>query len=220
MSSYSGSATPLHFEPGAVIAGRYVVQGKLGLGGMGLVLKVIDRDLNDELVALKLLHAHLYEDETVFRRFRNELLVARSLSHPNIVRLHDIGRAPEGFSYISMEFVDGVSLREVVNSAVDDHGNPCGLAFEKAMGIFLQMLSGVAYAHAKDVIHRDLKPANVLMSKSGEVKLADFGTARILGMDTSLTQTGQSLGTPDYMSPEQIRGSKHNTFFFIIPNRM
>ena len=82
------------------------------------------------------------------------------------------------------------------------------LPFKEAMSIFSQTLSGINYAHGKGVIHRDLKPANVMIDRSGDVKLADFGTARILGMDTSITRTGQLIGTPDYMSPEQIRGEK------------
>jgi serine/threonine protein kinase len=197
----------LNLEKGALIAHRYEVCERIGTGGMGQVFRVVDRELNDEVVALKLLHPHLAEDQNVFRRFRNEVSVARALSHPNIVRTHDIGRAEEGFMYISMEFVDGESLKDKLaesNSAKDIADR---LSFEDEVGILIQILSGVAYAHGKGVIHRDLKPANVLLSRSGEVKLADFGTARILGMDTSITRTGQVIGTPDYMSPEQIRGA-------------
>ncbi len=209
----SSSNSPADLRSGELIAGRFEICERLGTGGMGLVYRAIDRDLNDEVVALKILHAHLASDETIFRRFRNEVLVARSLSHPNIVRTHDIGKAKDGYSYISMEFVDGTSLKEHTLKEIEaDDGSlseqQIALPFEYALSIFCQILSGVSYAHGKDIIHRDLKPANVMISKNGEVKLADFGTARILGMDTSITRTGQVVGTPDYMSPEQIRGER------------
>jgi len=206
------SATLLNVKPGTIIAGRYQVECRIGSGGMGMVFRVIDRDLNNQIVALKLLHPHLAEDEQVFRRFRNEVLVARSLSHPHIVRIHDIGRAEGGFSYISMEYVDGLSLRDYINSKTSQGGGPASLGktlpYDESLTIFSQVLSGIAYAHEKGVIHRDMKPANVMISNSREIKLADFGTARIAGMDTHLTQTGQSIGTPDYMSPEQIQGQQ------------
>ena len=197
----------MNFEPGKLVAKRYEVIQKLGTGGMGLVYLVRDKELNNEVVALKLLHQHLADDEDVFARFRNEVLVARSLSHPAIVRLHDIGRSEEGFFYISMEYVDGSSLKDWIHDLKKRMGgdeNP--LSFPAALKIFYQICCGVAYAHGKGIIHRDLKPANVLMSKSGEVKLADFGTARIGSMSQGLTKTGQVIGTPDYMAPEQIQG--------------
>ncbi len=202
----------MEVSPGAVIAGRFEVVKRIGAGGMGMVFTAIDRELNDNVVALKLLLPHLASDEQVFKRFLNEVLVARSLSHPNICRLHDIGKAESGYYYISMEYVDGVSLKERIapegdpSAASTTQMNFTPLTFEEAIQIFSDVTNGVAYAHSKEVIHRDLKPGNVLISKRGEVKLADFGTARIVGRDTSLTQTGQVIGTPDYMSPEQIRG--------------
>ncbi len=201
------SVSGLIFEPGTVIAGRYEIHERLGAGGVGMVYRALDRDL-DEMIALKLLLPHLAQDENVFRRFRNEVLVARALSHPNIVRTHDMGRAEAGYSYISMEFVDGVSLKDKLVRRTESGEVQPSLSFEEALAILYQVISGVSYAHGRGVIHRDLKPANVLISKAGEVKLADFGTARIMGMDTTLTQTGQVIGTPDYMSPEQIRGEQ------------
>ena len=202
MESRSSQLNPGQIAKGEIIAGRYEVHEQIGTGGMGLVLRVVDRELNNEIVALKLLHSHLAKNESIFKRFQNEVLVARSLTHPNIVRIHDIGRSKEGFSYISMELVDGVSLRDRLER--DDAKE--GLKFDEALRFLFQICSGVAYAHEKEIIHRDLKPANVLLTSTEEVKLADFGMARILGMDTSLTQSGQMIGTPDYMSPEQIRG--------------
>ncbi len=202
---------PTNLAPGSVLAGRFEIQERVGSGGMGLVYRAIDRELNDE-VALKLLHEHLQQDESIFRRFRNEVLVARSLSHPNIVRTHDIGTIQNGPSYISMEFVRGKSLREFLEdrsaAAETIKAGQIEGDFEEALPVLIQILAGISYAHGKGVIHRDLKPANVIISDVGEVKLADFGTARIIGMDTSITRTGQVVGTPDYMSPEQIRGEK------------
>jgi|GEM_PF-4394861 len=204
MDVQSKTITMVSIEPGAVVAGRYEVCEKVGTGGMGTVFRVIDRHLNNEIVALKLLHPHLGDDGEVFARFRNEVLVARALSHPNIVRLHDIGKAEEGFHYISMEFVDGYSLKDRIER--DPALSLPALSFEDALVTLYDLCSAVAYAHAKGVIHRDLKPANVMMTKHHEVKLSDFGTARIVGLSRNFTQTGAVIGTPDYMSPEQIQG--------------
>lgn len=202
--------TQFNVEVGAIIAGRYEVLEEIGSGGMGIVMRCRDHTL-DDIVALKVLHPHLGKDETIFKRFRNELLVARTLTHPNIVRLHDITLAEQGFYCISMEYVDGKSLKETImaaQAALPASGGSLRefLSLQECIRMFVQVLLGVSYAHEKGVIHRDLKPANVLISKKGEAKLADFGTARIVGSDTSLTQAGQMIGTPDFMAPEQIRG--------------
>lgn len=203
--SPNNSFDGFNFPSGSVIAKRYEVVSLIGVGGMGKVFRVIDYELDNEVVALKLLHPYLSQDESIYRRFRNEVLVARSLTHPNIVRTHDIGHTEQGALYISMEFVDGQSLKDKLQQMLSS-GHTLAFEFNETLNIFFHILLGVAYAHGKGVIHRDLKPANVLISSQNEVKLADFGTARILGMDTSITRTGQIIGTPDYMSPEQIRG--------------
>src|SRR5690606_10545048 len=122
------------------------------------------------------------ENPTVFKRFLNEVKVARALSHPNIVRLYDIGSTSDGIHYISMEFVDGSSLSRYLSTL---YGENKKLVHSKEqltslLSIYSKILESIAYAHSKGVIHRDLKPANVLISKEGEVKVADFGTARIL----------------------------------------
>ena len=201
----TGTVGPLgELEPGLLIAGRYRLAERLGNGGMGVVFKAFDEELNDDVVALKLLHRHLAQDETAYRRFRNEVAVARTLTHPNIVRTHDIGRSPEGVSYISMEIIEGESLREQLSRRVDETG--FGFPFAEAIQAMFAIISGVAYAHGKGVVHRDLKPANVMLTTEGEYKLADFGTARVLSVETSITRAGQLVGTPDYMAPEQIRG--------------
>ena len=205
--SANENARILKLGPGSMIAGRFEVVERLGAGGMGIVYKGIDHSLNNQIVALKILNPFLSQNEVVLKRFMNEVLVARSLSHPNIIRIHDIGNTEDGFAYISMEYVDGKSLSDVIMPQGEDSSSDgIALDFNDALSYLFQILNGVAYAHEKGVIHRDLKPANVMISKSGEVKLADFGTARVLGEQTGLTQDGQSVGTPDYMSPEQIRG--------------
>ena len=198
----------LNTKPGSIIAGRYEVIQQIGSGGMGMVFKCHDLTL-DDTVALKLLLPHLASDQGIFKRFRNEVLVARNLTHNNIVRIHDITAGEEGRFCISMEFVDGVSLKDIIYG-IPGHESETqiSLSFEQRLLIFYQILCGVAYAHNKGVIHRDLKPANVLISAQGEVKIVDFGTARVVGTDTNLTMTGQMIGTPDYMAPEQIRGEQ------------
>ena len=198
----------LSTTPGSIIAGRYRIIQQIGAGGMGMVFRCHDMTL-DDVVALKLLLPHLAADESIFKRFRNEVLVARTLTHQNIVRIHDITPAEDGHYCISMEYVDGVSLKDMIYG-IPGHESETqiSLSFDQRLAIYYQVLTGVAYAHGKGVIHRDLKPANVLISSAGEVKIVDFGTARIVGSDTSLTVTGQMIGTPDYMAPEQIKGEQ------------
>jgi serine/threonine protein kinase len=169
---------------------------------MGAVYQVEDLELNSEIVAFKILHQQSEVDPEVFQRFRNEVLIARSLSHPNIVRSHDLGRTQDGTYYITMEYVEGRTLKEVLKG-LDLHDKEIR---QKLYKLFLDVLEGVHYAHSKGVIHRDLKPANILIAKSGEAKIADFGTARSIELSEGLTKTGFSVGTPEYMSPEQIRG--------------
>jgi len=194
--------------PGRLIAERYRVCETIGTGGMGVVLRVQDSELGDEELALKILKPHLLEDEIAFKRFLNEVRVARSLTHDNIVRIYDIGRSVEGMSYISMELVSGKSLKQVIGQHVSIETGTYSLAPRRAAEILLQVMRGVSFAHKKGVVHRDLKPANVLIQENGEVKIVDFGTARVQGAETNLTMTGVSVGTPDYMCPEQIKGEE------------
>lgn len=191
------------FEPGAVIAGRYEVVNLLGKGGMGMVLRVIDRSLDNEPTALKLLYPHHVKDPVVFARFRNEVLVARSLAHPNIVRIYDFGVAGKGYFYISMEFVQGYSLKERIHSP-----HYKDLDFPEICRILYGIGEGLAYAHRKGVVHRDMKPDNILLTPGGEIRISDFGLARSVNIDKGFTQTGETVGTPCYMAPEQIRGQK------------
>ena len=190
---------------GQVIANRYRVERKLGVGGMGMVLQARDLSLNDELIALKLLFPHLVKDRTIFERFRNEVLIARKLTHPNIARTYDFGQADEGIFYISMEYVEGSSL----NARMQQHQDKI-LPFGEILWVLHEVCQGLAYAHSQGVIHRDLKPDNILISHTGQVKLADFGLARSLTHEHALTKTGEAVGTPLYMSPEQIQNEKVN----------
>ena len=190
------------FQQGALIAGRYEVVSPLGKGGMGMVLRVIDRALDNEPSALKILYPHHVEDKVIFARFRNEVLVARALAHPNIVRLYDFGSAGKGYYYISMEYVQGYSLKDRIYSPKLEE-----LSFPEICRILYEIGSGLAYAHKKGVIHRDMKPDNILLTPGGDVRISDFGLARTVAADKGFTQTGETVGTPCYMAPEQISGS-------------
>lgn len=189
--------------PGSLIAGRYEVVRTLGSGGMGSVLQVIDRSLDNETIALKLLYPHLARDKTSFARFRNEVLVARRLSHPNIVRLYDFGHAGNGYYFISMEFVSGGSLGQMIYK---DRRGP--VPFLECLRILRDIAAGIGHAHSMGVVHRDLKPDNILLTERVDVKITDFGLARTLYIDKGFTDTGEAVGTPYYMAPEQLRGDR------------
>ena len=199
-------------QSGTLIDGRYEVRELLGQGGMGTVYLVYDKEL-DTVLALKILHPHLLQNESMMARFSKEAKVARSLNHPNIVRIHDIGLNPRGFTYITMEYIDGYSLREQLNFRAESMASATSTgisrvnSMEEAIDTMIQVLKGISYAHEQGIVHRDMKPDNVMISRQGDVKIADFGTARILGEENRITQTGQLIGTPDYISPEQVAGN-------------
>ncbi|HEY0501961.1 MAG TPA: protein kinase [Lysobacter sp.] len=185
-----------HLAPGTVLAGRFRIEAMLGIGGMGVVYRATDLAL-DVPVALKLLRPELATRADAFERFRQELLMARQVSSPRVVRIHDLAKHDSQW-LISMDFVDGESLDRRL-----DRDGP--LAPDEAVRIARQVAEGLAAAHARDVIHRDLKPANVLVDRDGNAFISDFGVARSLAT-TGLTQSGAVVGTPDYLSPEQARG--------------
>lgn len=182
--------------PGTVLAGRFRIEGVLGVGGMGVVYRATDLAL-DVPVALKLLRPELATRADAFERFRQELLMARQVSSPRVVRIHDLAQH-EGQWLISMDFIDGEGL----DRRIDRDG---AIAPDVAAGITRQLAEGLAAAHARGVIHRDLKPANVLIDRDGNAYISDFGVARSLA-GNGLTQSGAVVGTPDYLSPEQARG--------------
>jgi eukaryotic-like serine/threonine-protein kinase len=160
--------------------GRYEILGKLGEGAMGVVHKARDAALG-RVVALKMLSAELGEDDELIKRFRREAEAIGQLSHPYIVTVYDLGEE-EGHLFMAMELLEGEDLR-----------------------ILAQISEGLAFAHSKGVVHRDVKPANIMVSTAGQVKVLDFGLARVAERET-ITRRGVILGTPDYMSPEQAMG--------------
>jgi len=166
----------------------------LGEGGMGAVYKAYDIEL-DRMVALKLVRPELTRDPGVYQRFKQELLLASRISHKNILRTHDLGEAP-GIKFISMAYVDGQDLRQLIVS----QGK---LPVDRAVNIARQLCAALDAAHSEGVVHRDLKPQNVLVDRDDTIYISDFGLAKSLESDLGMTNTGQFLGTPRYMSPEQ-----------------
>ncbi|HZU40444.1 MAG TPA: protein kinase [Solirubrobacteraceae bacterium] len=180
------------------IAGRYRIEGRLGVGGMATVQLAFDQRL-ERYVALKLLAEHLADDPAFVSRFRREALAAARLVHPNIVQVFDFGLDERQHQhFIVMEHVPGHSCAELLR----DHGS---LEVGDAVDILVQACRGLDYAHRNGVVHRDVKPGNLLVSDSGIVKLADFGIARATDQ-SSITQVGSVLGTAAYLAPEQARG--------------
>jgi serine/threonine protein kinase len=186
------------FATGTVFAGRYQVIEELGHGGMGRVYKVFDKETQSK-VALKLIEPDVAADEKTIERFRNELKVARDISHKHICRMYDLGR--EGDSYfITMEYVSGEDLRSLLRRTKR-------LDIGTAVSIAKQVCEGLAEAHRLGVVHRDLKPSNIMIDREGDAKIMDFGIARSL-RSKGLTRPGMVIGTPEYMSPEQVDGKE------------
>jgi eukaryotic-like serine/threonine-protein kinase len=190
-------------EKGTLFAGRYEILGTLGKGGMGAVYRARDKKL-DDVVAVKVLRSDVMsEDPTLLERFKQELKLARKITHRNILRTHDFDEAA-GTPYISMEYVDGVTLKELIQNK---GALPVGVGFRIAK----QMCHGLEAAHAEGVVHRDIKPQNMLiLPETGELKIMDFGIARVSEVRgdgaSGLTTAGTVMGTPDYMPPEQAQG--------------
>jgi eukaryotic-like serine/threonine-protein kinase len=182
------------------IAGRYRIEGRLGVGGMSTVHLAFDNRL-ERYVALKLLAEHLADDPTFISRFRREALAAARLVHPNIVQVFDFGfDSGHHQHFIVMEHVPGNSCAELLR----DNGH---LGLAQAISVVTQACRGLDYAHRNGVVHRDVKPGNLLVSDSEVVKLADFGIARAVDQ-SSITQVGSVLGTAAYLAPEQARGEE------------
>jgi serine/threonine-protein kinase len=176
--------------------GRYDITAELGKGAMGVVYKATDPNIG-RTVAIKTtrIDAHGLETEDLLRRFKNEARSAGTLNHPNIVTIYDAGEQ-DGVFYIAMEYIEGQTLHELLSQ----HRS---LPVEKVIDIVRQVCAALDYAHAHGVIHRDIKPANIMLAANGAVKVMDFGIAKTGG---TMTATGQVLGTPNYMSPEQVKG--------------
>jgi eukaryotic-like serine/threonine-protein kinase len=191
-------------EMGTLFAGRYEILGTVGKGGMGVVFRARDKQL-DEVVALKVLRGEmLSEDPTMLERFKQEIKLARRITNRNVLRTHDFGES-EGTFYISMEFLEGVTLKDLIRSK---GALPLGVG----LSIAKQMCHGLEAAHEQGVIHRDIKPQNMLiLPESAELKIMDFGIARQSEVEggapgSGLTTAGMVMGTPDYMPPEQAQG--------------
>ncbi len=180
--------------PGNLFAGRYQVIKELGKGGMGRVYLVLDKEIH-ERIALKILNPEIAADENTVERFRNELKFSRKIAHRNVCRIFDLGER-EGFKYITMEFVPGKSLQDMIERLGK-------LSVKKTLSFITQVCEGLAEAHKLDVVHRDLKPQNMLIDADGNVRIMDFGIARSLKRK-GLTERGMLIGTPEYMSPEQL----------------
>jgi serine/threonine protein kinase/predicted Zn-dependent protease len=205
--STAENVSPKTLAGGTVIEGRYEVLAHIGSGGMGEVYKVLDKQMQT-VFALKMISPHLADQKTLAKRLEHEAKAARTLVHGNIVTVYDVGRTNDA-PFLLMDFVEGDSLEDLINKEAV-------LTPARAIPIFIQIAEALVYAQQKGVVHRDLKPSNILMTKTpsgGElVKIVDFGIAKISDQDsankTKLTQTGELLGTPLYMSPEQCTGDE------------
>jgi HAMP domain-containing protein len=187
-------------QPGRVFAGRYRILSILGKGGMGSVYLAHDKELEED-IALKVLTPEAFEEGTIaVQTLKQEIRLARKITHPNVVRTHDLGET-DGVRFLTMEYVPGTMLKEVI----ERKGR---VAFAPGLQIGKQLCRGLAAVHEAGIIHRDIKPHNVMVLPNGVVKLMDFGIARVAESGADLTAEGQTVGTPYYMSPEQARGER------------
>jgi tetratricopeptide (TPR) repeat protein len=194
----TGHSAASELRSGEVLADRFRIESLIGIGGMGVVYRARDLSLDID-VALKLLRPELARRPEAFANFRRELLLARQVSSPHVVRIHDIAEHADRW-FISMDHIDGESLEQRRDR---ERRQP----LEQALAITRGLLEGLIAAHQRGVVHRDLKPANILLGKDDHPYITDFGVARILGA-TGMSQTGTIVGTPQYLSPEQARGIK------------
>ncbi len=191
--------TPLkELTRGTTFAERYEFIEELGVGGMGRVYKVFDKKINED-VALKILKSEISEDEKTIERFGNELKFTRKIVHKNVCRMYDINEE-KGTQYITMEYVPGEDLKSTVVRVGQ-------LSVGKAVSVAKQVCEGLIEAHKLGVVHRDLKPQNIMIDKEGNVRIMDFGIARSLKAE-GITDDGIMVGTPEYMSPEQVKGEE------------
>ncbi|HBL29282.1 MAG TPA: hypothetical protein DD490_20820 [Acidobacteria bacterium] len=196
----SGGQTLSGIAPGALMGHRFEILSVLGAGGMGVVYKARDREL-DDLVALKMLKRDRLVDRTQLERLKSEIKLARKITHPNVLRTFDFGEI-DGIPYISMEYVRGVTLRTMLDQSRR-------LPYSAGLRLAKQLCSGLAAAHAVGVLHRDIKPENLILEPTGNAKLMDFGIARPINrMEPGQTQAGMILGTPLYLSPELLQGQE------------
>ncbi|HXL21267.1 MAG TPA: protein kinase [Candidatus Dormibacteraeota bacterium] len=186
----------VQLSPGTILGNRYEIVRLLGQGGMGAVYQAEDREL-ERKVALKVIRADMAANPEILRRFKQELILARQITHKNVIRIFDLAQA-DGIKFITMEYIDGEDLQSVLRRKKK-------LAAAEAANIISQVCRALEAAHAEGVVHRDLKPQNIMLDKSGRAFVMDFGVARSM-LTSGMTQTGAIIGTPDYMSPEQAKG--------------
>ncbi len=184
-----------NLRPGERFATRYQVQGEIGRGGMGTVYRARDLELEED-VAIKTLRPEFVTDRTLLERFKDEIRLARRLTHQNIVRTHDFGEW-SGVYFLTMEYVEGITVRALL----DTRGR---LGISSTLAIAAQLAQSLVVAHEHGVIHRDIKPQNLLLDDAGVLKVMDFGIARLAERSTSVTEAGLVVGTPAYMPPEQL----------------
>jgi serine/threonine protein kinase/predicted transcriptional regulator YheO len=183
---------------GVTFAGRYEIIEELGKGGMGRVFRAEDTKLKQQ-IALKLIKTEIAADKKIIERFRNELKTARMIAHPNVCRMFDLGEE-KGTHFITMEYVPGEDLKTMIRMSGK-------LGVGTAVNIARQVCAGLAEAHKLNIIHRDLKPNNIMIDKDGHAHIMDFGIARSLEVKGT-TGAGVMIGTPEYMSPEQVEGKE------------
>ncbi|MBP9837925.1 MAG: serine/threonine protein kinase [Proteobacteria bacterium] len=180
---------------------NYKVLSKIGEGGMGDVYKCRDI-MTDEIVAIKILKNVFNLQEITVERFKYELELTKTLNHPHIVKVKETSVLSKDILSFVMEYIDGGSLINLIlNKNLDT-------SFISILKILQQISLAIEYAHSKNIIHRDLKPENILLTSSGDVKVADFGFAKSLDLSRGFTASGETVGTPSYMSPEQLKGER------------
>jgi eukaryotic-like serine/threonine-protein kinase len=194
----SDTAVYRRLKPGRLLGGRFEILALLGEGGMGRVFKARDREL-DRVVALKIIRPELAEDTRVLQRFKQELILARQVTHRNVIRIYDLGEA-DGIKFISMDFIEGQDLSSLLRLKGK-------FAPEEAGRVIEQVCQALDAAHSERVIHRDLKPQNIMVDPQNKVTVMDFGIARSIEA-AGVTRPGALIGTPKYMSPEQASGEK------------
>ncbi len=192
------SSPSLELAPGAIFADRYLVIEDLGKGGMGKVYKVLDKEINEK-IALKLIKPEIAADRQTIDRFQNEIKITRRITHKNVCRMYHLGREKDT-CYITMEFVRGENLKKIIRMTRE-------LTLEAALNIAQQICHGLIEAHRLGIVHRDLKPQNIMIDEDGDVRIMDFGIASSIETKGA-TLPGMMIGTPEYMSPEQIDGGE------------
>ena len=189
-----GFLNPSQLSPGQIV-GHYEILEKIGEGGMGIVYKALDTKLK-RLAALKFLPGYLHDDTSSRQRFIQEARSASSLDHPNICTVYEINELEHRATFIAMAYYDGITLKKLIEKGA--------LPIEKSIDVTLQVGAGLMQAHNKGIVHRDVKPANIILTSDNIVKILDFGIAK--STDSSITKTGDTIGTVSYMAPEQAKG--------------